>query len=124
MPEPEDEPLLGGAASLRRHDSEPDMMLRLSHDAQPANMLQRLSEDCRIRRWGAGVQACRCREGAGVGAPAELPACFAPRQPPPSRITPCMAPASPLLNANWRPLRRRPPTLASPAAPAINPPTN
>ena len=44
----EDEPLLR-AASLRRRDSEPDMMLRLSHDAQPANMLQRLSADSRMR---------------------------------------------------------------------------
>lgn len=48
IPEPEAEPLLRGS-SMRRQDSEPDMMLRLSHDAQPANMLQRLSADSRMR---------------------------------------------------------------------------
>lgn len=50
MPDPEKEPLLAsGRMSLSRKDSEPDMMLRLSHDAQPANMLQRLSADSRLR---------------------------------------------------------------------------
>lgn len=50
MPDPEKEPLLAsGRMSLPRKDSEPDMMLRLSHDAQPANMLQRLSADSRLR---------------------------------------------------------------------------
>lgn len=42
LPHPEQEPLLSGG-KMGRRDSEPDMMQRLSHDAQPANMLQRLS---------------------------------------------------------------------------------
>ncbi|PRW60699.1 hybrid sensor histidine kinase response regulator [Chlorella sorokiniana] len=48
MPNPEEEPLLA-SGRMSRKDSEPDMMLRLSHDAQPANMLQRLSADSRLR---------------------------------------------------------------------------
>lgn len=48
MPDPEKEPLLA-SGRMSRKDSEPDMMLRLSHDAQPANMLQRLSADSRLR---------------------------------------------------------------------------
>ncbi|KAL4447416.1 hypothetical protein ABPG75_004635 [Micractinium tetrahymenae] len=52
MPAAEREPLLGSSSmsrSMSRRDSEPDMMQRLSHDAQPANMLQRLSADSRLR---------------------------------------------------------------------------
>ena len=35
----------GGAQEVQRHNSEPDLMQRLSHDAEPANMLRRLSSE-------------------------------------------------------------------------------
>jgi hypothetical protein len=69
----EQEPLLpaGGAAEgvkgVQRKDSEPDMLQRLSHDAQPANMLHRLSGAWAVGQlgWLAGRQA-GCPEGSAA----------------------------------------------------------
>jgi hypothetical protein len=92
----EDAPLLRGddppgrsaaaaAAAFGRRDSEADLTARLSHDAQPHNMLQRLSGErlwlCGGRRgkevtvlgpWGGPVCVCVCvcaraRTGKGGG---------------------------------------------------------
>ena len=66
-----------------RRDSEPDMLQRLSHDAQPANMLQRLSgEGVAGGVAGLGAGLGRARRSRRAGRQHRLPMCLALPPPP------------------------------------------